>query len=139
MAAGGRSWNAINASHMLKVIRSIYSMPPDHGAAIVGHILSDEDLNCEWRAEVAGMCARVKEMRRLFAKKMAEKAPNSGFAYIAEQNGMFSFLTLSAEQIESLINDHHIFMMKNGRVNMAGLTHDNIDYVTDAIASIFKT
>ena len=139
LVSASRELNAINVSHMLKAVRSIYSMPPDHGAAIVGHILNDEDLRAEWRAEVAEMCARVKEMRHLLVKKMTEKAPNSDFAYIAAQNGMFSYLTLSAEQIESLINDHHIFMMKNGRVNMAGLTHDNIDYVTDAIAALFKS
>ncbi len=130
--------NEINASHMLKIIRSIYSMPPDHGAAVVAHILKDDSLRKQWYQEVDDMRGRVKKMRLLFVKKMTEKAPNSGFDYIVDQNGMFSFLTLLPEQIQTLINDYSIFMMANGRVNMAGLTENNIDYVTDSIASLFK-
>lgn len=131
--------NKINASHMSKVARSIYSMPPDHGAAVVAHILSDDALRKQWMREVDGMRSRIKEMRNLFAKKMTEKAPNSGFGYIAEQNGMFSFLTLSADQIQTLIKDYNIYFMANGRVNIAGLTEDNIDYVTDSIAVLFNS
>ncbi len=131
--------NKINASHMLKVVRSIYSMPPDHGAAVVAHILSDDALRNQWMREVDEMRSRVKEMRNLFVKKMAEKAPNSGFGYIAEQNGMFSFLTLSADQIQTLIKDYSIYFMANGRVNIAGLTEDNVDYVTDSIAALFNS
>lgn len=130
---------ATNASHMLKAVRSIYSMPPDHGAAVVAHILGDEQLKSEWIAEVDGMRNRVKKMRHLFVEQMNTKAPNSGFGYIAEQNGMFSYLTLSPDQIQTLINDHSIFFMANGRVNMAGLTESNIGYVTDAIASLFNS
>ena len=89
--------------------------------------------------EVDGMRSRVKEMRNLFVKKMNEKAPNSGFGYIAEQNGMFSFLTLSADQIQTLIKKYNIYFMANGRVNIAGLTEDNIDYVTDSIAALFNS
>ena len=131
--------NKVNASHMLLAVRGIYSMPPDHGAAVVAHILGNDELRAEWEAEVDEMRSRVKEMRHLFVKQMAEKAPNSGFGYIGEQNGMFSFLTLTAEQIQSLIHDHSIFMMANGRVNIAGLTKSNIGYVTDAVASLFKS
>ena len=130
---------ATNASHMLKAVRSIYSMPPDHGAAVVAYILGDEQLKSEWIAEVDGMRNRVKKMRHLFVEQMNTKAPNSGFGYIAEQNGMFSYLTLLPEQIQTLINDHSIFFMANGRVNMAGLTESNIGYVTDAIASLFNS
>ncbi|MBT5765270.1 MAG: aromatic amino acid aminotransferase, partial [Kordiimonadaceae bacterium] len=61
------------------------------------------------------------------------------FGYIAEQKGMFSYLTLTFDQIQTLINEHYIFFMGNGRVNMAGLTEDNIGYVTDAIASLFSS
>ncbi|MBT5073316.1 MAG: aspartate/tyrosine/aromatic aminotransferase [Kordiimonadaceae bacterium] len=128
-----------NKSHMLKAVRANYSMPPDHGAAVAAHILGNPDLKAEWMTEVDEMRNRVKKMRALFVEKMDKKAPNSGFGYIKEQNGMFSYLTLSAEQIQTLINDHSIFFMANGRVNMAGLTEANIDYVTDAIASLFKS
>lgn len=128
-----------NASHMLSAVRATYSMPPDHGAAVVAHILGTPALKAEWTAEVDEMRERVKKMRRLFVEKMNEKAPNSGFGYIAEQKGMFSYLTLTAEQIQTLIKEHSIFFMGNGRVNMAGLTEKNIDYVTDAIASLFKS
>lgn len=128
-----------NASHLLGAVRANYSMPPDHGAAVAAHILGNADLKAEWMAEVDGMRNRVKKMRTLFVGLMNEKAPNSGFGYIAAQKGMFSYLTLTAEQIQILINDHYIFFMGNGRVNMAGLTEDNIGYVTDAIASLFKS
>ncbi|MDG1708360.1 MAG: aminotransferase class I/II-fold pyridoxal phosphate-dependent enzyme, partial [Emcibacteraceae bacterium] len=111
---------------------------PDHGAAVAAHILGTPELKAEWIAEVDEMRNRVKKMRTLFVEQMNEKAPNSGFGYIADQNGMFSYLTLTADQIQTLINDHYIFFMGNGRVNMAGFTEDNIGYVTDAIASLFK-
>jgi aspartate aminotransferase len=128
-----------NASHLLGAVRANYSMPPDHGAAVAAHILGNADLKAEWIAEVDGMRNRVKKMRTLFVELMNEKAPNSGFGYIAEQKGMFSYLTLTFDQIQTLINEHYIFFMGNGRVNMAGLTEDNIGYVTDAIASLFNS
>ena len=128
-----------NASHMLGAVRANYSMPPDHGAAVVAHILGNEDLRAEWVSEVNEMRNRVKKMRTLFVSQMKEKAPNSGFDYIEDLNGMFSYLTLSKEQIQTLIKDHSIFFMANGRVNMAGLTEANMDYVTDAVASLFKS
>lgn len=131
--------HSTNASHLLGAVRANYSMPPDHGAAVAAHILGNPDLKAEWMAEVDDMRSRVKKMRVLFVELMNEKAPNSGFGYIAEQKGMFSYLTLTSDQIQTLINDHYIFFMGNGRVNMAGLTENNIGYVTDAIASLFNS
>jgi len=138
LVSGTEELSKVNASHALKIVRSIYSMPPDHGAAVVSHILNDDELRALWIKEVDEMRTRVKEMRQLFVKQIAEKAPSSDFGFIAKQNGMFSYLTLTPEQTQILINEHHIYMMANGRVNIAGLTLSNMDYVTDAIASLFN-
>ncbi|MDG1437631.1 MAG: aspartate/tyrosine/aromatic aminotransferase, partial [Emcibacteraceae bacterium] len=139
LVSSSKDIHSTNSSHLLGAVRANYSMPPDHGAAVAAHILGTPDLKAEWMAEVDGMRNRVKKMRKLFVEQMDAKAPNSGFGYIADQNGMFSYLTLTSEQIQTLINDHYIFFMGNGRVNMAGLTEDNINYVTDAIASLFQS
>ena len=139
LVSSSEELHATNASHLLGAVRANYSMPPDHGAAVAAHILGNPDLKAEWMAEVDEMRSRVKKMRVLFVELMNEKAPNSGFGYIAEQKGMFSYLTLTSDQIQTLINDHYIFFMGNGRVNMAGLTENNIGYVTDAISSLFNS
>ena len=73
----------------------IYSMPPDHGAAVAAYILGNTDLKAEWMAEVDDMRSRVKKMRVLFVELMNEKAPNSSFGYIAEQKGMFSYFNIN--------------------------------------------
>jgi aspartate aminotransferase len=128
----------INISHVLKIVRSIYSMPPDHGAAVVAHILTNAPLRKQWENEVNDMRNRVKEMRTLFVMQLKEKAPNTDFSYIAHQNGMFSYLSIPADKIQRLIKDYSIYMMANGRVNIAGFTKSNMDYVTSSIAEVLN-
>ncbi len=120
-------------THLLQVIRSIYSMPPDHGAAVVATILTDAELRRQWQSELDEMRNRVRAVRVRLSERLGQN-----FSYIAEQNGMFSFLTVTADQIQTLRNDYHIYISASGRVNVAGITSHDVDYIANAIGAVLK-
>ena len=124
----------ISASQAYNVIRSNYSMPPAHGGALVRIILEDAALRANWEAELIGMCDRINGLRTLFSDKMSERGHDFGF--IARQNGMFSFLGISKEQVHRLRDEYGIYIVDSSRVNVAGINSKNIDYLADAIASV---
>ncbi len=104
--------------------RAAWSMPPDHGAAAVRLILEDEGLVKLWQGELDDMRARMNQVRARLAG--AGHAGSIDLAPLGAQNGLFSVLPLSGEQILKLRNDHGIYMAGSGRINVAGLTMDNI-------------
>ena len=117
-------------------IRASYSTPPTHGAAIVSAILGDPDLRLEWQDEVKTMRDRINDMRRLFVKTLADKKAGRDFSFIARQRGMFSFSGLSPEQVEALREKHSIYIVRSGRINVAGMTESTMDRLCEAIASV---
>ena len=117
-------------SNMLSLTRANWSMPPDHGAAIVRVILEDAALTADWRAELTGMTARLHEMRRLLA------AADPALAPLARQRGMFSTLPLSPAEVERLRATRGIYMPSSGRINVLGLTHDTVAPFVDALVSL---
>ena len=113
--------------------RAAWSMPPDHGAAAVRIILKDEALTAQWLAELDLMRARMRQVRAALAE--AGQAGSIDLAPLALQNGLFSVLPLSPEQILTLRQDHGIYMAGSGRINIAGLTGGNLDkFVADLTA-----
>ena len=128
---------ATNAFSQIKVIiRANYSNPPAHGALVVTTVLNDPKLKAQWIDEVAMMRNRIKEMRELFVAKLAEKGAQQDFSFINQQNGMFSFSGLSKEQVELLKKDYGIYMVGSGRINVAGMTKANLDYLCESIAAV---
>jgi aspartate aminotransferase len=125
-------------TQLVRIARTIYSMPPDHGAAIVHEILTNEALRGSWANEVGSMRARIAFLRNEVVAKLAKAAPQRDFSFIARQHGMFSFLGVSKDQVRALREQHHIYMMDDGRVNIAGLKNDNIGYFADAVAQVVK-
>lgn len=123
-------------SHLKLTIRRCYSNPPSHGGAIVATIMADKALRAEWEAEVAEIRRRIKEMRTLFVKKLKAKGVKRDFSFITRQNGMFSFSGLTKEQVEKLKQDYSIYIVGSGRINVAGMTHNNMDQLCGAIASV---
>ncbi|WOE75400.1 amino acid aminotransferase [Alterisphingorhabdus coralli] len=125
---------ATTKSNMAALARANWSMPPDHGGAAVRIILDDAELTQMWRDEVAEMRSRMRWVRDTLAA--AGTAGSVDFAPLATQNGMFSMLPLSPEQIQALRDDHAIYMAGSGRINIAGLTEGNIGKFIEAVAAV---
>lgn len=129
---------AVAMSHLKTTIRVIYSNPPAHGGLIVATILSNPELHKQWLSELAGMRDRIKAMRVALVEGLAARAVKGDFSSITRQRGMFSFSGLSDEIVAWLRTNKSIYVVGGGRINLAGLTKANIDYVCDAIAEALK-
>ena len=120
------------------IVRKMYSNPPMHGAKIVATILSDKELYEEWSQELKAIVARILTMRQsLYEALLANKCPGS-WEHIIKQIGMFSFTGLDPEQSDRMLNLHHIYMLRTGRISLAGLTSDRVQYVADCIKEVVE-
>jgi aspartate/tyrosine/aromatic aminotransferase len=117
-------------------IRYNYSNPPSHGGQIVATVLGDKELRAQWLVEVAEIRNRINEMRHLFVKTLKEKGVAQDFSTIIEQRGMFSFSGLTKEQVLKLREQYSIYIVDSGRINVAGMTPDNMDRLCEAIKSV---
>ena len=129
----------LTAANAANVARSLYSMPPDHGAAIAGYILGNAELRAQWIQELAGMRMRLKELRQLLLDELTARKPPMDFSFITQERGMFSFLGITREQVIRLREEFHVYMVESGRVNIAGVNHDNVGRVADAIAAVLES
>ncbi|GKW51955.1 aminotransferase [Pseudoalteromonas sp. NCCP-2140] len=128
----------ISNSVLLSVVRSIYSMPPAHGADIVSTILGSTELTQMWHDELDEMRDRINGLRTLIKESLAAKGIEQDFSFIDRQNGMFSFLGINKEQIERLQKEYSIYIVGSSRVNVAGISDANIDYFANAVADVCK-
>ncbi|MCF6434614.1 amino acid aminotransferase [Pseudoalteromonas sp. MMG022] len=128
----------ISNSVLLSVVRSIYSMPPAHGADIVNIILSSSELTQMWHEELDEMRTRINGLRTLIKDSLAAKGVAQDFSFIDKQNGMFSFLGINKEQIDRLQKEYGIYIVGSSRVNVAGISQANINYFADAVADVLK-
>lgn len=113
--------------NLLQLSRTMWSMPPDHGAAIVHIVLDDPELRADWDDELKEMCSRIRSLRAKLA------AYDERLAYIDGQNGMFSMLPLSQAQVLELREERGIYMADSGRFNVVGLSDDNVDSFAAAV------
>ena len=138
VVASDKKTTDIARSNLLAVVRSIYSMPPAHGAIIVSHILDSQELTALWHQELATMRNRINDYRQLIIDKLAAEGVKQDFSFITKQHGMFSFLGINKEQIDRLRTEYSIYMVGSSRVSIAGLNHSNIDYFAKAVAAVLK-
>lgn len=129
---------AANRAHsqIKSIIRTLYSNPASHGANTITLVLKDEVLKAQWIAELDEMRSRIKEMRAKFVALLKEKGAEQDFSFISEQNGMFSFSGLTPEQVDRLKTEFAIYAVRSGRINVAGMTDDNIDYLCESIVKV---
>ncbi|TWB46024.1 amino acid aminotransferase [Nitrospirillum pindoramense] len=117
-------------SNILLLARVNWSMPPDHGAALVRVILDDAALTADWRAELDGMRSRINRVRQALA------AGDPWLAPLGHHRGMFSLLPLSPDQVATLRREHAVYMVGSGRANLAGLTLDTVPQFIDAVRAV---
>ncbi|MEL4358296.1 MULTISPECIES: amino acid aminotransferase [unclassified Luteococcus] len=124
-------------SQLCKVIRTNYSCPPTHGAAVVTTVLGDPELRASWEAELAGMRSRIRTMREELVDGLRAAGVDS-MDFVLHQNGMFSYSGLNVEQMVRLREDHGVYGTDDGRICVAGLNEENVEYVARAIAAVVK-
>ncbi|MBI6702791.1 aromatic amino acid transaminase [Pseudomonas viridiflava] len=133
------SASAVNVLGQLKAtVRRNYSSPPAHGAQVVSRVLNSPQLRDQWLTEVEVMRQRILDMRTHLVAVLAQKVPQHDFSFILRQNGMFSYTGLTPAQVDELKDTHGVYLIRSGRMCLAGLNEGNIAKVCDAIAGLFS-
>ncbi len=125
-------------SHLKKTVRVIYSNPPAHGGLTVARVLGDSTLYEQWVGELEEMRGRIISMRNGLVDGLAGRNTSIDFSFIREQSGMFSFSGLDDDTVSWLRKEKGIYIVGGGRINLAGLTSSNLDYVCDSIAEALQ-
>lgn len=121
---------------MLTLARSTYTMPPDHGAALVKTVLQNEQLTAIWKQELSEMQQRLLSLRQTLCKELRNQHNTAQFDFIESHKGMFTVLGFAPEQMARLREEFGIYGVADGRINIAGLTEKDIPYVADAIVKV---
>ncbi len=117
-------------------VRKNYSSPPTHGSQIVARVLGTPALHQTWNDELSAMRQRIKAMRERLHAVLSAKLPGRDFGYFLSQRGMFSYTGLSAEQVDELREVHAVYLVRSGRMCVAGLNSGNVEATATAIAAV---
>ncbi|XP_047251680.1 aspartate aminotransferase, chloroplastic isoform X2 [Capsicum annuum] len=125
-------------SQLKRLARPMYSNPPIHGARIVANVIGIPELFSEWKKEMEMMAGRIKSVRqKLYDSLSVKDKSGKDWSFILKQIGMFSFTGLSKAQSESITNKWHVYMTKDGRISLAGLSSAKCEYLADAIIDTY--
>ncbi|PIY74760.1 MAG: aromatic amino acid aminotransferase [Rhodobacterales bacterium CG_4_10_14_0_8_um_filter_70_9] len=127
---------ALTKENMKTLARVTYSMPPDHGAAVVRTILSDPALKADWIAELEAMRLRMLGLRRDLAEALRARTNSDAYDFIERHRGMFSLLGTAPDKVEALRDAHGVYLVGDSRANIAGLNRDTIATLVDALAAV---
>ena len=123
-------------SNLRVCVRTNYSSPPAHGGHIVDTVLSEPELQKLWRSELDAMRERIQYMRGLFVETLKQAGVKRDFSFLMEQKGMFSYTGITGEPVLRLRREFGVYMLENGRINVAGVTPDNVGYLGRSIAAV---
>ena len=116
-------------------VRRNYSSPPIHGGQLVALVLGTPALRQQWERELDGMRERIIAMRRRLHTVISQKVPGRNFDYFLSQRGMFSYTGLSAAQVDRLREEHAVYLVRSGRICVAGLNSHNVEAAAQAMAT----
>ena len=120
-------------------VRRIYSSPAIHAAGIVARVLTDAKLRPMWEAEVALMRERIQAMRHALHEVLSARVPARDFGYLLTQRGMFSYTGLSPQQVDRLREEHAVYLIRSGRMCVAGLNRGNVERTAQAFAAVLAS
>lgn len=129
---------AATMSQLKIIIRPMYSNPPVTGARIATEILTNPSLRSQWLKDVKGMADRIISMRQLLRSNLAKEGSSRDWAHITDQIGMFCFTGMAPAQVEKLTKDFSVYLTKDGRISVAGITSKNVEYLAHAIHQVTK-
>ena len=127
---------ALVLGQMKATVRRNYSSPPIHAGMVVAKVLSDPALRASWEADVAAMRERIISMRRALHEVITAKVPGRDFSYFLTQRGMFSYTGLSAAQVDRLREENAVYLVRSGRMCVAGLNTKNVEATANAMAAV---
>lgn len=138
-AADDASTSAVRIFSQLATLqRSEISNPPLYGARIASTVLNSPELFSEWEENLRTMSGRIIEMRSALRNKLEELGTPGTWNHLTDQIGMFSFTGLTEEQVAKLQKESHVYMTKNGRISMAGLNKNNVEYFAKAVDKVVR-
>lgn len=123
-------------SVLSKVIRTSFSSPLMHGAQVIDKLLNKPELSAQWLAELGHARERLIYNRELLVSRL--QAHGIDYSYILKQHGFFSFLKITPAQVLELRRKFAVYILESGRINFAGITPENVDYIADALAQVLK-
>ena len=123
-------------SHVLSAARRCYSMSPYHGGGIVGHLLSDPALTQEWKQELDSVRERMNRLRNQLASRLNQAQNKINFDFVARSNGMFCYLGIPREDVLTLRSEFAIYLLESTRINVAGLSEDNLPVIVERVSEV---
>ena len=138
LLAGSEAESLALLSHAEIIVRRSYSNPPRHGAEIATAILSDATggLSSSWEKELHEVYTRISSMRHILVKELEAAGAPGDWSHIQRQVGMFSFTGLPPWAVDRLVSDHHVYLLKNGRISISGLNASGCKYFAQCIAKV---
>ncbi|MCY1216469.1 Aromatic-amino-acid aminotransferase [compost metagenome] len=119
-------------------VRANYSNPPTHGARVVAKVLTTPELRQLWEEELAQMCNRIARMREAIHHNLRDHVSGEALSRYLTQRGMFTYTGLTADQAERLREQHGVYLLRSGRMCVAGLNERNVGIVAKAIGSVLQ-
>ena len=123
-------------SQVKRLVRTNYSNPPSHGGHVIAKVLTTPDLRALWEKELATMRDRIRAMRSLLVEKIHARVPGADFSFILRQKGMFSYSGLTKAQVVRMREEFGVYAIESGRICVAALNEENIDYAADSVAKV---
>jgi len=125
-------------SQLKILVRPMYSNPPVYGARLISIILNDAELTTLWRKEVKHMADRIIGMREQLVVNLKALGSKRDWSHITNQIGMFCFTGLTPEQVDRCTKEFHVYLTKNGRISIAGITSKNVGHLAKAMHEVTK-